>query len=81
MSKCNRFFVVFVRTGGPPLMPRTGKDRLHFDLAPPVDGDQQAEVDRLVGLGATRVDLGPGETSRVVLADPDGHEFCVLTPR
>jgi predicted enzyme related to lactoylglutathione lyase len=67
--------------GGPPLMPRTGKDRLHFDLAPPVDGDQQAEVDRLVALGATRVDLGPGETSRVVLADPDGHEFCVLTPR
>ena len=65
--------------GGPPLMPRTGKHRLHFDLAPPVDGDQQAEADRLVSLGATRVDIGQGEVSWVVMADPDGHEFCLLT--
>jgi predicted enzyme related to lactoylglutathione lyase len=63
--------------GGPPLMPKTGKYRLHFDLAPPPGGDQQAEVDRLVSLGATRVDIGPGEVGWVVLADPDGHEFCV----
>jgi catechol 2,3-dioxygenase-like lactoylglutathione lyase family enzyme len=67
--------------GGPPLMPKTGKDRLHFDLAPPADGDQQAEVDRLISLGATRVDIGQGEVGWVVMADPDGHEFCVLTPR
>jgi predicted enzyme related to lactoylglutathione lyase len=67
--------------GGPPLMPKTGKYRLHFDLAPPVGGDQQAEVDRLISLGATRVDIGHGEVSWVVMADPDGHEFCVLTPR
>jgi predicted enzyme related to lactoylglutathione lyase len=67
--------------GGPPLTPKTGKYRLHFDLAPPVDGDQQAEVDRLVSLGATRIDIGQGEVSWVVMADPDGHEFCVLTPR
>lgn len=67
--------------GGPPLRPKTGKYRLHFDLAPPVDGDQQAEVERLVALGATRADLGQGEVSWVVMADPDGHEFCVLTPR
>jgi predicted enzyme related to lactoylglutathione lyase len=67
--------------GGPPLMPRTGKQRLHFDLAPPVDGDQQAEVDRLVSLGATRADLGQGAVDWVVLTDPDGNEFCVLTPR
>ncbi|MFJ4712879.1 VOC family protein [Streptomyces sp. NPDC088785] len=67
--------------GGPPLMPRTGKDRLHFDLAPPPGTDPAAEVDRLVSLGATRVDAGRGEAGRVVLADPDGHEFCVLTPR
>jgi hypothetical protein len=60
-------------------MPRTGKHRLHFDLAPPVDGDQQAEADRLVSLGATRVDIGQGEVSWVVMADPDGHEFCLLT--
>jgi predicted enzyme related to lactoylglutathione lyase len=67
--------------GGPPLMPRTGKSRLHFDLAPAVHGDQQAEVDRLVSLGSTRIDIGQGEVPRVVMADPDGHEFCVLTPR
>jgi len=66
--------------GGPPLRPKTGKNRLHFDLAPAEGGDQQAEVDRLVSLGATRVDLGQGTVSWVVLADPDGHEFCVLTP-
>ena len=67
--------------GGPPLRPKTGKNRLHFDLAPPADGDQRAEVDRLVSLGATRIDIGQGDVSWVVMADPDGHEFCVLTPR
>jgi hypothetical protein len=67
--------------GGPPLMPKTGKDRLHFDLAPPADGDQEAEVDRLISLGASRTDIGQGNVSWVVMADPDGREFCVLTPR
>jgi predicted enzyme related to lactoylglutathione lyase len=67
--------------GGPPLMPKTGKNRLHFDLAPPAHGDQQAEVNRLIALGAARADIGQGEVSWVVMADPDGHEFCVLTPR
>jgi hypothetical protein len=43
--------------------------------------DQQAEVERLVGLGATRVDLGQGDASWVVLADPEGNEFCVLSAR
>jgi hypothetical protein len=62
-------------------MPRTGKIRLHFDLAPPVHGDQQEEVDRLVSLGATRIDIGQGEVSWVAMADPDGREFCVLTPQ
>jgi len=65
--------------GGQPPTPRTEKYRMHFDLAPPPDGDQQAEVDRLISLGATRIDIGQGEVSRVVMADPDGHEFCVLT--
>jgi catechol 2,3-dioxygenase-like lactoylglutathione lyase family enzyme len=63
------------------LMPQTGNTRLHFDLAPPVHGDQQEEVDRLVSLGATRIDIGQGEASSVVMADPDGREFRVLTPR
>lgn len=67
--------------GGPPVMAKTGKNRLHFDLAPPADGDQQAEVDRLLSLGAAPLDIGRNETSRVVMADPDGNEFCVLTPR
>ena len=63
--------------GGPPQRPKTGKNRLHFDLAPPAHGNQQAEVDRLVSLGATRVDIGPGGASRVAMVDPDGNEFCV----
>nr|WP_298347404.1 VOC family protein [Ferrimicrobium sp.] len=67
--------------GGPPLAPKTGKYRLHFHIAPPLGGDQQAEVDRLVSLGASRVEIGQGEVSWVVMVDPDGHEFCVLTPR
>ena len=37
----------------------------------------EVEVDRLVALGATRVDIGQGEVAHVVLADPDGNEFCV----
>ena len=66
--------------GGPPLMPKTGKCRVHFDLAPPADGDLRAEADRLVSLGATRVDIGQGEVGWVVMADPDGHEFCLMPP-
>jgi catechol 2,3-dioxygenase-like lactoylglutathione lyase family enzyme len=68
-----------VTWGGPPLMPRTGKNRLHFDLVPVVHCDQRSEVDRLLSLGAIRLDLGPGETERVRMADPDGNEFGVLT--
>ncbi len=67
--------------GGPPLRPKIGKNRLHFDLAPPVHADQQAEVDRLVCLGASRIDIGQEGVSWLVMADPDGNEFCVLTPR
>jgi predicted enzyme related to lactoylglutathione lyase len=66
--------------GGPPLNPKPRKNRWHFDLAPPADGDQQAEVDRLVSLGARPTDIGQGDVDWVVLADPDGNEFCVLGP-
>jgi len=56
--------------------PTSGKNRLHLDLRP---ADQEAEVARLLALGARRVDIGqPGTVSWVVLADPDGNEFCVL---
>ena len=51
------------------------KNRLHLDFRP---GDQDAEVLRLLGLGAARVDVGQGDVSWVVLADPEGNEFCVL---
>jgi predicted enzyme related to lactoylglutathione lyase len=71
----------FITWGGPPLPPKTAKNRLHLDIAPPAGGDQQAEVERLVSLGATRIDIGQGDVSWVVMADPDGNEFCVLTPR
>jgi predicted enzyme related to lactoylglutathione lyase len=64
--------------GGPPLMPKPTKNRLHLDVVPSTAGDQQAEVDRLLSLGATRIDIGQGEVGWVVLADPDGNEFCVL---
>ncbi|MFC4591961.1 VOC family protein [Sphaerisporangium corydalis] len=64
--------------GGPPVAEKTGKNRLHFDLAPPAGGDQEAEADRLVSLGATRLATGQGEAGQVAMADPDGNEFCLL---
>ena len=66
--------------GGPPLKPKTGKYRLHFDLVPLAGTALHAEVERLTSLGATRVDIGQGQVGRVIMADPDGHEFCVLSP-
>ena len=52
------------------------KNRLHLDLRPE---DRDAEVARLEGLGARRVSVGQGpEVAWVVMADPDGNEFCVL---
>lgn len=57
---------------------KANKNRLHLDLRP---ADQETEVTRLEGLGARRVDIGQGaDVSWVVLADPDGNEFCVLRP-
>jgi catechol 2,3-dioxygenase-like lactoylglutathione lyase family enzyme len=63
------------------MTPRTGKSRLHFDLAPPFHGDQQEEADRLVSLGATRTGTGQSEADWVAMADPDGGEFRVLSSR
>jgi hypothetical protein len=57
---------------------KTVKNRLHLDFRP---DDQDLEVARLLTLGASRVDLGQGECSWVVLADPEGNEFCVLGER
>ena len=66
--------------GGPPGRPKTRKNRLHFDLAPTAGGDLRVETDRLISLGARRVDIGQGDVGWEVLADPDGNEFCLLEP-
>ena len=70
----------FITWGGGPDIPKVGKNRLHLHVAPP-DGDQDAEVERLESLGATRADLGQGPVGWVVMSDPDGNEFCVLDRR
>ena len=65
----------FQRVAEPP----RGRTRLHLDLT---GGDRQAEeVDRLLALGATRLDIGQGDVPWVVLADPEGNPFCVLEER
>jgi hypothetical protein len=60
---------------------KQGKNRLHVDLAPLPGDDLGTEVARLERAGATRTDIGQGDASWVVLADPEGNEHCVLTPR
>jgi predicted enzyme related to lactoylglutathione lyase len=60
---------------------KAGKNRMHFDLNP---DDQAAEVERALSLGATHVEIGQERDPDVtwkVLADPEGNEFCILTPR
>lgn len=54
---------------------KTAKNRLHLDLRP---DDQAAAVAKAEALGATRIDIGQGDVSWVVLADPEGNEFCIL---
>jgi hypothetical protein len=61
--------------------PKTAKNRVHVDLATESDAHQQAEVDRLLALGARPASIGQaGDLPWVVLADPEGKEFCVLEP-
>ena len=59
---------------------KTVKNRLHIDVNA-VDRDQDEEVERIIALGARRIDIGQGEQTWVVLADPEGNEFCVLRKR
>jgi predicted enzyme related to lactoylglutathione lyase len=68
-------------TWGPPVAPKSGKNRLHLDVAPRPGVDQAAEVDRLIALGATLADIGQGDVDWVVMTDPDGNELCVLRPQ
>ncbi len=62
--------------------PETGRQRIHLDLASASVEEQQATVERLLALGATRADVGqPADAPFTVLADPEGNAFCVLDPR
>ncbi|WAL67980.1 VOC family protein [Amycolatopsis cynarae] len=55
--------------------------RMHFDVNA-TDRDQDAELERLLKVGARRVDIGQtGEESWHCLADPEGNEFCLLRTR
>ncbi|HEY2689495.1 MAG TPA: VOC family protein [Streptosporangiaceae bacterium] len=60
---------------------KTVKNRVHLDLTTSAD-DRDAEIERLLALGAVRVDIGQtGAESWTVLADPEGNEFCVVRPK
>ncbi|HET6668311.1 MAG TPA: VOC family protein [Intrasporangium sp.] len=60
---------------------KTVKNRLHLDLTTGAD-DREQEIERLISLGARRVDIGQtGSESWTVLADPEGNEFCVVRPK
>ena len=59
---------------------KSGWNRVHLDLRSYPGDDPEAEAARLRALGATAVDLGDGEVSWTVLADPEGNEFCLLAP-
>lgn len=69
-------YLEFLRVPGAKTVP----DRIHLDLLPCPGDDKAAEVDRLRALGATDLDLGQGDAAWTCLADPEGHEFCVLAP-
>ncbi|WP_369045735.1 VOC family protein [Sinomonas sp. P10A9] len=61
--------------------PRATKLQLHIDVNP-VDRDQDAELERVLALGASQLDIGQGaEAQWQVLADPEGNEFCLLRRR
>jgi predicted enzyme related to lactoylglutathione lyase len=60
--------------------PKTVKNRLHLDVNPS-GMDQDEELERLLALGARRVDVGQGDVPWVTLSDPEGNEFCLLGRR
>ena len=60
---------------------KTVKNRVHLDLTTAAD-DRDAEIERLLALGARRVNIGQtGAESWTVLTDPEGNEFCVVRPK
>ena len=70
-----RFLFLFL----PVPEPKNGKNRIHLDLVSESPGHQAEMVERLVALGARRVNVGqPSDADHIVLADPEGNEFCVV---
>ncbi|MDG4778338.1 VOC family protein [Micromonospora sp. WMMD961] len=69
-------YLEFIRTPDA----KTGWNRVHLDVRPYPDDDLEAEATRLSALGATVIDLGQADIPWKVLADPEGNEFCLLTP-
>ncbi|MFJ8766543.1 VOC family protein [Streptomyces clavifer] len=67
-------YLEFLRTPGVKTVP----DRVHLDLLPNPGDDQKVEAARLRALGATDLDVGQGDVPWMCLADPEGHEFCIL---
>ncbi|GAA2484362.1 VOC family protein [Terrabacter carboxydivorans] len=67
--------------GGPPVRPRSHRSVMHFHVGPPAPDALDAEVERLLSLGARRLDRSLGAGCGIALADPDGNEFCVQGPR
>ncbi len=65
--------------GGPPVRPKTSRNRMHFDLTP--SGDRDTEVERLISLGAARADGVRDEEGPITMTDPDGNEFCLRARR
>ncbi|MBV9950522.1 MAG: VOC family protein [Acidimicrobiia bacterium] len=63
---------------GPPLMPRTGRERFHFHLAPTPDDSVQSALEHLVAAGATRLDAPDDCPGAIALGDVDGNELCLV---
>ena len=53
----------------------------YLTVAPPADGDRQGEIRRLEAMGATVIAVGEGEVDLVIMEDPEGNGFSVLSPR
>jgi hypothetical protein len=65
---------------GPPLMPKLGRERFHFHLASTSPTSAHATLDRILALGATRLDVGDACPGAIALSDVDGNQICLVEP-